>query len=65
MYWFWVVLMASNPAYPDTRALGVFGDEAEKVANDMSEGVAVFLVIVVGVGILYFALTSLWGFIAR
>ena len=65
MYWFWVVLMASNPAFLVMGALGVFGDEAEKVANDMSEGVAVFLVIVVGVGILYFALTSLWGFIAR
>ncbi len=65
MYWFWVFAMAGCPALLIPGMLGFCGEDAERAAKDMTAGLAVLLIIVVVVGIFYFALTRLWGLIAQ
>lgn len=65
MYWFWFFVMAGCPALLFPGMLGLFGEEAEKAADDVIASFGVALLVVVMVGIFYFALTRLWGFMAR
>lgn len=43
-YWFWYFLFAANPSFLLLGMVGVFGDEAKKVADELAEILAILLV---------------------
>jgi hypothetical protein len=47
MYWFWLIMMAAQPAFLFVGMTGLFGDDGKKAAEDLHEVFGVLLIVVV------------------
>ncbi|MBZ0188277.1 MAG: hypothetical protein K8F91_18650 [Candidatus Obscuribacterales bacterium] len=59
MYWFWFIVMASQPYLMLFGLMGVLGKDAERAANDLAVCIGIAVVIIMIIALIYFALRLL------